>query len=119
MLVMPLYLELLQRHHLHMHLQRHHPRARPAAAAAAHKDRAGKFDLEFIKLVAIELAIHYVRQLSSIYSRYYVTVEEANLAVKIGADYLALRALNGWKIGANDIQICLIMTYYLLTCPFM
>ncbi len=53
------------------------------------------------------------------YSKYTVTEEEAEKSVRLGADYLALRAFMGWAIGANELQICVVLPYLLITGKYL
>jgi hypothetical protein len=39
--------------------------------------------------------------------------------VRIGANYLALKVFLGEPLGANDLQICVVLPYYLDTCEYM
>jgi hypothetical protein len=94
--------------------------ARAAAAAAALGAKLGEgFRIEMSTLEAYELCVHYHRQLSSIYSRYTVSLADARRAKEIGGHYLALKTFLGDAIGANDLQICVVLPYYLETCEFM
>ena len=40
------------------------------------------------------------------------------MAVEIGGHLLALRAMMGWTIGANEIQMCVLLPYFLSESPF-
>ena len=52
-------------------------------------------------------------------SKYSCTVAEARKAVEIGGHLLALRAMMGWTIGANELQICVILPHCLLESQFL
>jgi hypothetical protein len=77
------------------------------------------FGIEMSILEAIELSIQYHRQLSGLYSQYTVSEADAKRAVRLGANYLALKVFLGEPLGANDLQICVVLPYYLDTCEFM
>lgn len=39
--------------------------------------------------------------------------------MEIGGHLLALRALMGWTIGANEMQVCVLLPYFLYTSRFL
>ncbi len=77
------------------------------------------FGIEMSTLTALELSIHYHRQLSGYYSQYTISEADAKRAVRIGANYLALKVFLGEPLGANDLQICVVLPYYLDSCEYM
>ena len=52
-------------------------------------------------------------------SKYTVSEAEAEKSVLLGADYLALRAFMGWPIGANELQICVVLPFLLITGKYL
>jgi hypothetical protein len=48
-----------------------------------------------------------------------VSEAEAEKSVQLGADYLALRAFMGWPIGTNELQICVVLPYLLITGKYL
>lgn len=54
---------------------------------------------ELIILEAIELSILYIRQLSSMYSRYTIKLTSITRLIKLGHDFMALLSLLNFKVG--------------------